>query len=96
MKVSIIIPIYNVAPYIKRCLQSVADQTYKDIECILIDDCGSDNSINLAKEFIYDYKGNILFTILHHEENKGLSAARNTGLRYAKGEYVYFLDSDDI
>ena len=95
MKVSIIVPIYNVAPYIKRCLQAVADQTYKDIECILIDDCGSDNSIDLAKEFIYEYKGSILFTILHHDKNKGLSAARNTGLRYAKGEYVYFLDSDD-
>ena len=95
MKVSIIIPVYNVASYIKRCLQSVVDQTYKDIECILVDDCGSDNSIKLVQDFINDYKGNIPFTILHHDKNMGLSAARNTGLRHSKGEYVYFLDSDD-
>ena len=95
MKVSIIIPVYNVAPYIKRCLQSVVNQTYRDLECILVDDCGSDNSIDLAQEFTSDYKGNIVFTILYHDKNKGLSAARNTALSHAKGEYVYFLDSDD-
>lgn len=95
MKVSIIIPVYNVATYIKRCLQSVVDQTYIDMECILVDDCGSDNSIDLALDFINNYKGHIAFTILHHENNKGLAAARNTGLKYAKGEYIYFLDSDD-
>lgn len=95
MKVSIIIPIYNVAAYIERCLQSVVDQTYTDIECILVDDCGSDNSMEVAQNFINNYKGNITFLILHHDKNKGLSAARNTALRYAKGEYVYFLDSDD-
>ena len=95
MKVSIIIPVYNVAPYIERCLQSVVDQTYKDIECILVDDCGTDNSIELAQNFINNYNGNITFSILHHDKNKGLSAARNTALKNAKGEYVYFLDSDD-
>ena len=95
MKVSIIIPVYNVAPYIKRCLHSVVNQTYTDLECILVDDCGSDNSINLAQDFINEYKGNTSFTILHHERNKGQAAARNTGLKFAKGEYVYFLDSDD-
>ena len=95
MKVSIIIPVYNVAPYIKRCLQSVVDQTYTDMECILVDDCGSDNSIKLVQDFINDYKGNIPFTILHHDKNMGLSAARNTGLSHSKGEYVYFFDSDD-
>lgn len=95
MKVSIIIPVYNVAAYIKRCLQSVVDQTYTDMECILVDDCGSDNSIYLAQDFINNYKGHIAFTILHHEKNKGQAAARNTGLKYAKGEYIYFLDSDD-
>lgn len=95
MKVSIIIPVYNVSQYIKRCLQSVTNQTYTDLECILVDDCGSDNSIDIAKKFINDYKGDILFTILHHDHNKGLSAARNTALSFTKGEYVYFLDSDD-
>lgn len=95
MTVSIIIPVYNVAPYIERCLQSVTQQTYSDIECILVDDCGNDNSIELAQSFINRYKGNIKFTILHHTKNKGLSAARNTALQHATGAYVYFLDSDD-
>ena len=96
MKVSIIIPVYNVAKYIKRCLQSVIDQTYQDIECILVDDCGNDNSIELAQEFIKIYHGNINFKFLYHEHNKGQSAARNTALRFAKGDYVFFLDSDDV
>lgn len=95
MKVSIIIPVYNVASYIERCLRSVVDQTYTDIECILIDDCGTDNSIELAQNFINNYKGEITFSILHHNKNKGQSAARNTALQYTKGEYVFFLDSDD-
>lgn len=95
MKVSIIIPVYNVSFYIKRCLQSVVEQTYSDIECILVDDCGTDNSIELAQDFINNYKGDISFMILHHDNNKGLSAARNTALNFTKGEYVYFLDSDD-
>lgn len=95
MTVSIIIPVYNVSPYIERCLQSVVNQTYTDLECILVDDCGSDNSIDLAQAFIDGYMGNITFTILHHTKNKGPSAARNTALRHAKGEFVYFLDSDD-
>ena len=86
MKVSIIIPVYNAAPYIKKCLQSVVDQTYNDFECILVDDCGLDNSIELAQEFIKDYNGNITFSILHHDHNRGQSAARNTALHYAKGD----------
>lgn len=95
MKVSIIIPVYNVAKYIKRCLQSVVDQTYQDIECILVDDCGSDNSIELAQEFIQGYHGCIEFKLLHHDYNKGLSAARNTAIKQATGDYIFFLDSDD-
>lgn len=95
MKVSIIIPVYNVAPYITRCLDSVTAQTYTDIECILVDDCGTDNSIQIAEQYIHEYKGPILFTILHHFENQGQSAARNTGIEVAKGEYIYFLDCDD-
>lgn len=96
MTVSIIIPIYNVSLYIERCLQSVVNQTYTDIECILVDDCGDDNSIELAQAFINRYKGNITFKILHHIKNKGQSAARNTALQHVKGEYVFFLDSDDM
>lgn len=96
IKATIIIPIYNVEPYIEQCLQSVANQTMTEgIECILVDDCGTDKSVQIAEDFINDYQCNIMFGLLHHEQNRGLSAARNTGIRAAKGEYVYFLDSDD-
>lgn len=95
MKVSILIPVYNVSQYIERCLQSVAEQTYKDIECILVDDCGTDNSIELAQKYIEEYQGGITYSILHHDMNQGQSAARNTALRHATGDFIYFLDSDD-
>lgn len=93
---SIIIPIYNVELYIKECLQSVVNQTMTDgVECILVDDCGSDNSVAIAESFIESYKGDIKFSLIHHDKNRGLSAARNTGIKAANGEYLYFLDSDD-
>ena len=95
MKVSIIIPVYNVAPYIERCLQSVVSQTYHDIECILVDDCGTDESCRIARSFIDEYKGIISFTFVTHHKNQGLAAARNTGIKNATGDYLYFLDSDD-
>lgn len=95
MKVSIIIPIYNVSDYIERCLTSVMVQTYKDIECILVDDCTPDDSIEKCQRMISEYQGNIEFIILHHKRNRGLSAARNTGTDAASGEFIYYLDSDD-
>ena len=95
MKVSIIIPVYNVSKYIMRCLQSVVGQTYQNIECILVDDCGTDNSMELAQDFINNYRGDVIFSLLHHDQNMGQSAARNTALRYTNCEYVFFLDSDD-
>ena len=96
-KISIIIPVYNVAEYITECVQSVMRQTYQgEIECILVDDCGSDGSIAIAEQLIAEYKGSISFRILHHDHNRGLSAARNTGLEASTGDYVYFLDSDDF
>lgn len=94
--ISIIIPVYNVEKYIVKCLQSIASQTLsKGIECIIIDDLGSDNSIQLAIDFINNYKGEIAFSIIHRKQNGGLSAARNTGIKAATKEYLYFLDSDD-
>ena len=94
--ISIIVPIYNVEKYIEECLSSVAKQTYSSyLECILVDDCGIDNSVAIAEDFVRKYRGSITFSILHHEHNRGLSAARNTGTKQAKGDYVFFLDSDD-
>ncbi len=96
MKVSIIVPIYNVEPYLHECLDSVASQTLIDgIECILVDDCGTDNSVKIADDFLAQYIGNIQFSFLHHKKNCGLSAARNTGIKASTGEYLFFLDSDD-
>ena len=94
MKVSIIIPIYNVESYIIECLESVFSQTYKDIEVIVVDDCGTDNSMLLVQQFVSTHDSST-FIIIHHDKNKGVSAARNTGIKAATGEYLYFLDSDD-
>lgn len=95
-KISIIIPVYNVEPYIADCLQSVMRQTYKgEMECIIVDDCGTDNSMGVVEQLIKEYHGSIEFKVLHHEHNRGLSAARNTGMDAACGDYIYFIDSDD-
>ena len=96
VKVSIIIPVYNVAPYIGDCLRSVMRQTYAgSMECLLVDDYGMDDSMAIAEGMIASYDGAIQFRILHHERNRGLSAARNTGTQEAVGDYLYYLDSDD-
>lgn len=96
-KISIVIPVYNVEEYISECLKSVMRQTYAGpMECVLVDDCGTDNSVALAKQIISQYDGTIDFRIVHHEHNRGLSAARNTGTDKATGEYIYYLDSDDF
>lgn len=93
--VSIIVPVYNVEKYVARCINSIIDQSYADIECLIIDDCGSDSGLAICEKIISDYHGDIRFQILHHDENKGLSEARNTGIRNSRGKWLYFLDSDD-
>lgn len=96
MLISIVIPVYKVEEYIERCLQSVIAQDYEgDLECLLIDDCTPDNSCAVIGDILDRYEGPIKFRLLHHEKNRGLSAARNTGIDNAQGEYIYFLDSDD-
>jgi len=91
MKLSVIIPVFNVEPYLERCLNSVLRQTFRDMEIIMVDDGSTDNSGVLADQLsTRDSRINVI-----HQENQGLSGARNTGLRAATGEYVVFLDSDD-
>ena len=91
MKLSTIIPIYNVKPYLERCVQSVLQQTFKDMEIILVDDGSTDGSDVLADQLAtLDPRIRVI-----HQENHGLSVARNVGLHAASGEYVVFLDSDD-
>lgn len=96
MKVTVIIPIYNVAPFVADCIRSVMCQTWQGpLECILVDDCGTDDSMAVVDRTLQDYQGKVDFRIIRHEHNRGLSAARNTGIDAATGDYVYFLDSDD-
>ncbi|WP_277265719.1 glycosyltransferase family 2 protein [Prevotella corporis] len=95
IKVSIVIPVYKVEKYIERCLRSVFNQTYVNIECIIVNDCTPDNSFIIAKELVKSYQGSVDFQFVEHEINKGLSEARNTGIKMATGHYYFFLDSDD-
>ena len=89
--VSVIIPVYNVEKYLRECIDSVLKQSYENMEILLIDDGATDLSGEICDE--YELKDNRIRVI--HQENQGLSGARNTGFYQAKGKYVYFLDSDD-
>lgn len=89
--ISLIVPIYNVEPFLGRCFESILKQTYRNLEIILIDDGSTDNCGKLCDRFA-SASSNI---IVKHQKNAGLSAARNTGLDLAHGDYVAFLDSDD-
>lgn len=91
-KVSIIVPFYNVENYIEKCLKTLVNQTLQEIEIILVNDGSKDGSIEIAKKFLKQYPKKIIYL---EKENGGLSDARNFGIKYAKGEYVAFLDSDD-
>ena len=95
MLVSIIIPIYNVSEHIERCILSVLNQTYNNIEIILINDCTQDDSMEKVHYILKSRSFNYNIKTINHEINKGLSAARNTGIKASKGDYLFFLDSDD-
>ena len=90
-KISVIIPVYNVEKYLKRCLDSVINQTYKNLEIILVDDGSTDNSGKICDEYAKNDKRIIVI----HKENGGVSVARNIGLDICTGDYVNFIDSDD-
>lgn len=91
--ISIIVPVYNTESYIERCIDSILAQTYKNIEIIIIDDGSTDSSGKIAENYRMKYSDKV---VVIHQENRGLSAARNTGLEYAHGNYVTFVDSDDF
>lgn len=93
--VTVVIPVYNVSPYVERCIQSVINQTYPAMECIIVDDFSTDDSIARCQRLLDNYKGDTQFVIFHHSKNRGLSAARNTGTDAASSDYIYYLDSDD-
>lgn len=93
IKVSIIVPVYNVEQYLRKCLDSIVYQALSDIEIICVNDCSTDNSFEILKE--YADKDNRI-KIIDFKENKGVAIARNTALAEAKGEYIGFVDSDDF
>ena len=105
MKLSIIVPIYNVAPYLRKCVDSLLAQDITDYEIILVDDGSTDDSGAIADEIVREVMGdesnchspfanNPTLSVIH-QENAGLSAARNAGIAKAQGEYIWFVDSDD-
>ena len=91
--VSVVVPVYNVEIYVKQCVDSILNQTFQDFEIILVDDASPDNSFELCQKL---YGGNDKVRFVRHEKNLGLGPARNTGIKNARGKYIYFVDSDDF
>ncbi len=90
--ISVIIPIYNVEKYLDRCLRSLLDQTYQNFEVIMVDDCSSDRSREIAQSYtLLDHR----FSLLVNRENQGSAGSRNAGIRSAQGDWLFFVDSDD-
>ncbi len=91
MKYSIILPVYNVEKYVKKCIESIFNQTYKNYQLIIVNDGSTDSSASIIKKTIKNHKD----VIYIEKKNGGLSDARNYGLKYAIGDYIWFIDSDD-
>ncbi|RCV91014.1 glycosyltransferase family 2 protein [Billgrantia montanilacus] len=90
--VSVIVPVYNVERYLDCCLDSIRDQSYQRLEIIMVEDCSTDGSLSMLERHLADPR----VRLLRHKRNSGLSAARNTGIEAATGDFVLFVDSDDV
>ena len=90
IKISVVVPVYNVEKYIRQCLESIVNQTYKNLEIIVVNDGTKDNSMEIVEEFLSDSRLKVI-----NKENGGLSSARNRGMEEATGDYILFVDSDD-
>lgn len=90
--ISIIVPVYNVEKYLKKCIDSILNQTFQNFEIIFVDDGSTDNSLKILEE----YKEKISKIVILHQKNQGAGSARNAGIEVAKGKYLQFLDSDDF
>ena len=93
-KVSVIIPMYNVSAVIDNCIVTLFSQTLNNIELVFVDDCSTDDSLSKLKAILPQKEG-VEVKVLHHDVNKGVAAARNTGLAAVTGEYIYYVDADD-
>lgn len=94
-KISLVFPVYNVADYVQSSLLSALNQTYQNIEYIIVDDVSTDNSMDIVRSILVDYNSKNVI-IVSHDRNKGIGEARNTGIRHASGDYIFFMDSDDL
>lgn len=94
LKVSVIIPMYNVSKVMKRAIESLYSQTLSGIELIFVDDCSKDDTLDTLKALLPQKEG-VQVKIVRHAENRGVAVARNTGLDHATGEYIYYVDADD-
>src|SRR5699024_3150788 len=90
--ISVVMPVYNVEKHLKKAVHSILDQSIQDFEIILVDDHSPDGCPSLCEKFAASDER---IRVIHHEVNRGLSMARNTGLKEAKGKYIWFMDSDD-
>ena len=90
--ITILVPFYNVEKYITQCIESIINQTYKNLEIILIDDGSTDNSLKICKEF---QKNDSRINVIK-KKHEGVSSSRNIGIKIAHGEYIMFIDSDDF
>lgn len=91
VKISVVLPVYNVANYLRKCLDSLVNQTFKDFEVICVNDGSTDLSLGILEGYaVSDSRFKII-----NQENQGLSGARNTGIEHVQGDYVIFVDSDD-
>lgn len=95
MKVSIIIPVFNIEEYIERSLTSALNQDYNDIEIIIVNDCTLDNSLAIIESIISKHQRGNIVKVISHKVNQGLSAARNSGINESTGDFLYFFDGDD-
>ena len=91
MKLSVIVPVYNTASYLEKCLDSLLNQEYSNLEIIVVEDKSSDNSREVLKKYTHNEK----IKIFYNEKNSGLSYTRNKGLQESSGEYISYIDSDD-
>ena len=94
--VTIGIPVYNVEPYIEKCLLSVLNQTYQNLEILVVDDLGTDKSMQIVERLQVSHPNGKLMKIIHHPQNRGIGEARNTIIDRATGKYLFFIDSDDF
>lgn len=92
--ISIIIPIYNCGEYVITCLESIKNQAYRNFEIVLVDDCGQDNSIKIAEDYLIS--NGLKYIIFKNNKNMGVSATRNNGIKVCSGELIAFVDSDDV